>query len=69
MGDKYLTFDELRNRGIISNRTTLRRNIQKLGFPPPVQISAKRIAFSERKVTEWLESRTKVPSVETETIS
>ena len=53
----YLRFPDLKERKIVSNRTTLRRWIQDGEFPAPVKLGENSIAW---RVEEWDRSRERV---------
>lgn len=54
---KYLTFKDLRERGLFNNRTTLKRYIDNHGFPRPYRMAANRALWRDDDVDAWLESR------------
>ena len=54
---KYLRYPDLRARGIINNRMTLRRWIADHGFPAAVQLGPNSVAWREDEVEAWLASR------------
>jgi hypothetical protein len=52
-----LRFKDLQARGIVKNWMTLKRWIEKEGFPPGIKLAANTRAFPEDEVNEWLASR------------
>jgi len=54
---EVLTYDALVERGIFNNRMTLKRAMEKHGFPRPYRLGERRIAWSRDAVDAWLESR------------
>ena len=54
---RLLRFSDLKARGIIANRTTLRRWIADHGFPPGVQLGPNSIAWREEEIEAWVASR------------
>ena len=56
----YLRFADLKERKIVSNRTTLRRWIQAGEFPAPVKLGENSIAWRVDEVLEWDRSRERV---------
>ena len=55
--DHYLRFADLRARGIIRTRATLRNRILRHGFPLGHQIGPNIRAWTVNEVELWLESR------------
>lgn len=55
--DKLLTFNELVRRGIFSNRMTLKRAMEKHGFPSPYRPGDRRVLWAEAEVYNWLAGR------------
>jgi predicted DNA-binding transcriptional regulator AlpA len=54
---KYLRFPDLKARGIVQSRMTLKRLIDDQGFPPGVLLTPNARAWTEAEVNEWLGSR------------
>jgi prophage regulatory protein len=55
---KLITYLELRDKkGIAYQRDHLRRKCQADEFPKPVSLSARRIAWVEQEVDDWLAER------------
>lgn len=50
MIDQYLTFKDLVQRGLFSNRHTLQHAIQAYGFPQPYQLGERRVVWSASEV-------------------
>jgi len=57
MNQRLVKFAELRTRGIVTNRPTLKRWIAREGFPRPMILGANSLAWSEAEVEAWLASR------------
>lgn len=55
----YLRFSDLKARGIVTDRMTLRRRILNEAFPKAVQLGPNSVAWAEDEVSAWLESRPK----------
>jgi prophage regulatory protein len=55
--DVFLTFDDLRTLGIGYSRVHLRRLMAAGQFPAAVQLSPNRIAWRQRDVIDWQQSR------------
>ena len=55
--DHYLRFADLRERGIIPTRATLRHRILRHGFPVGRQIGPNMCGWTVDEVARWLESR------------
>ena len=53
----YLRFDDLRDRRIVKNRTTLYRWIKERGFPAGILLGPNTRAWPEDEVDAWLEAR------------
>src|ERR1043166_8479309 len=53
----YFRFQDLKERGIVNNRRTLSRWIQKEKFPKPVRLAPRSAAFSVAAVVAWLAER------------
>jgi predicted DNA-binding transcriptional regulator AlpA len=56
-GPVLLRFADLRARGIVKNWMTLRRWIEREGFPPGVKLGPNSRAWWEQDVMAWLASR------------
>lgn len=54
---RYLRFDDLRERQIIDNRTTLARWIERGHFPKPVRLGPNSIAWPENEIDAWEAAR------------
>jgi len=54
---KLLRYDDLVARNIIKNRMTLKRWMEKEGFPLPTQLGPNTVAWCESKIEAWLASR------------
>jgi predicted DNA-binding transcriptional regulator AlpA len=54
---KYLRFPDLKARGIVQSRMTLKRLIDDQGFPPGVLLTPNARAWTEAEVNDWLASR------------
>ncbi len=54
---RLLRYPDLKARGIINNRMTLRRWIAEEGFPSGVQLGPNSIAWPEDEIEAWLKSR------------
>ena len=52
-----LNYDALVERGIFNNRMTLKRSMEKYGFPRPIKLGIRRVAWSRAAVDAWLASR------------
>jgi predicted DNA-binding transcriptional regulator AlpA len=57
MVGRYLRFADLRERGIIPTRPTLRNRIRRHGFPRGRLIGPNMCAWLEEEVAEWLASQ------------
>ena len=53
----YLKFSDLKKRGIVSNWQTLRRWIDREGFPPGIMLGPNSRAWLADLVYQWLDSR------------
>ena len=53
----FLRFADLKARGIVSNWMTLRRWIEREGFPPGVKLGPNTRAWPEFDIDEWLAGR------------
>ena len=54
---KFLRFNDLKQRNIVRNWTTLARLMNQQGFPTGTRIGAQARAWEEAEVEAWLESR------------
>ena len=54
---KLLRYRDLKASGVVNNRPTLRRWIEKEGFPPPLRLAENSIAWPEGEVMAWIASR------------
>ena len=54
----YLRFDDLRDRRIVRNRTTLYRWIKERGFPVGILLGPNTRAWDEDEIDAWLAVRT-----------
>lgn len=54
---RYLHYQDLVERGIVANRTTLRRWILSNNFPKPVKLGPNTIAWPEIIIEHWLEEK------------
>ena len=54
---KFLRFNDLKQRNIVRNWTTLMRLMREQGFPPGTRVGAQARAWDEAEVEVWLESR------------
>ncbi len=54
---KFLRFDDLRERGVLANRTTLANWTKHEGFPPGRLLSPSCRVWTEDEVERWLASR------------
>jgi hypothetical protein len=52
-----LRFQDLKQRGIVSNWQTLGRCIRELGFPVGIKLGQNTRVWSEDKVNEWIANR------------
>jgi len=57
MSKVFLRFADLKARGILGNWMTLRRWIEREGFPPGVKLGPNTRAWSESEIEEWLAGR------------
>ncbi len=56
-GSRLLTFNELKERGIVPNRTTLMRWQKTIDFPPGFMIGPNRRVWTEEEIDAWLAER------------
>ncbi len=54
---RWLRYPDLVARGIVNNRTTLARRIEKDGFPKSTSLGLNSIAWLESEVEAWEEAR------------
>ena len=54
---RLLRFSDLRQRGIVRNWPTLRRLVERQGFPPGIRLGAQARAWPEAEIDAWLETR------------
>ena len=54
---ELISFADLRERGIVKNWATLRRMIDRDGFPAGIQLGPNRRAWVSSSVQEWIASR------------
>jgi predicted DNA-binding transcriptional regulator AlpA len=59
-----LRFDDLRERGIFSNRTTLYRWIKERGFPRGTLIGPNTRVWTEKEVEAWIAEQVRVSDTE-----
>jgi predicted DNA-binding transcriptional regulator AlpA len=57
MMKRKLRFRDLRDRGVIDNRTTLQRWVKSQGFPPGKKIGPNTRVWDEDEVDGWIDSR------------
>ena len=57
MSTVFLRFADLKARGIVGNWMTLRRWIEREGFPPGVKLGPNTRAWAEGEIDEWLAGR------------
>jgi len=57
MLDRLLRFSQLDEVCGIRSRATLSRYQRDLGFPRPIQISRRNVAWRERDIAAWLKKR------------
>jgi Prophage CP4-57 regulatory protein (AlpA) len=50
-------YSELKRRGIVNDRATLRRRMRDNEFPAPIVLSGNAIAWPAAEVVAWLNSR------------
>lgn len=62
--EKLLRYPDLKARGIVSNRMTLRRWIAEQGFPAPVHLGPNSVAWPEAEIEAWLASRSRSSKTE-----
>ena len=59
-----LRFDDLRERRIVRNRTTLYRWIKEQNFPPGALIGANSRVWTEEEIEAWLAAKMRVSDPE-----
>ena len=52
---QWLRFADLKARGIVNNRVTLKRRIEKDGFPPGKRTGPNEVSWIEEEVDAWRE--------------
>ena len=55
--DPWLSYDDLRARGVVANRTTLARWIDKHGFPKPVALGPNTKRWRKSWIDAWERER------------
>ena len=60
----YLRFDDLRERRIVNNRTTLYRWIRERSFPPGILLGPNTRVWSEQEVESWIAAQMHVSDTE-----
>ena len=55
-----LRFSDLKARGIVRNRTTLGRWVQKLNFPPGMKMGIRTRVWDEAEIEAWIAERRRV---------
>lgn len=56
-----LRFNDLKARNIIRSRMTLKRAMEQHGFPQPIRLSTRSVAWDEMAVAAWLQQRSSAP--------
>jgi predicted DNA-binding transcriptional regulator AlpA len=56
---KLAGFNDLKARNIVKNRPTLKKMIERDGFPPGIKLGPRLRKWDEQEVDTWLESRPK----------
>jgi predicted DNA-binding transcriptional regulator AlpA len=56
---RLIRYLDLKARGIVSNRMTLRRWIAEEGFPAGVQLGPNSVAWPEDEINAWVKSRSR----------
>ena len=59
--NRLLRFRDLRERGIVRNRVTLKNWIRDLGFPPGQLTGPNTRTWGEGEVNDWLDTRPVAP--------
>jgi predicted DNA-binding transcriptional regulator AlpA len=57
MPTKWLRFRDLKARGIVKNWPTLKRRVEKDGFPPGRMTGPNERTWTEEEIDEWYASR------------
>lgn len=57
MQTRYLTFRDLKNARICSNRTQLSRLIANYGFPSGFLMTSNARRWTEEEVSDWVDAR------------
>ena len=57
MAKQYLRFNDLKQREIVRNRTTLARWIKHYGFPPGVLIGPNTRVWTDDEIEAWQEAK------------
>jgi hypothetical protein len=52
-----LRFADLQSRGVVANWPTLRRWVEREGFPPGKRLAANTRVWTEAEIEEWIASR------------
>jgi len=50
---KLLTFDDLVASGYVRNRVTLGRRMRKDGFPRPIKVGRRNVAWLKSEIDAW----------------
>lgn len=58
---KRLRFNDLRDRGVVNNRTTLKNWIRDVGFPAGQLTGPNTRTWTEDEVQDWLDARPTEP--------
>ncbi len=59
-----LRFDDLRERRIVRNRTTLYRWIKERGFPPGILLGPNSRAWPEEEIDDWIAKHRRLSDTE-----
>lgn len=54
---ELMTYEGLIKAGLFNNRMTLKRAMDKYGFPRPYKLGERRVAWNREAVEAWLASR------------
>jgi hypothetical protein len=54
---KFFRFSDLKEIGLVTNRVTLRRWIEKEGFPPGVLLGPNTRGWSKEQIEAWISGR------------
>lgn len=54
---KFLRFSDLKKLGVVGNWVTLRRWIEREGFPPGIKLGPNTRAWEQGEVEAWLAGR------------